>query len=649
MAVRLPDLRHRLRVPAFSRLTAATTFAILALVGGGLLSQRIVGHGSNARMLATAEQYGTLVTRLGVRPWVGAHPSKLTPRAVHGLDRLWPDSKNARSDTLLALRVVTPTGRTLYRHGSLVMPDGPAERLFDRVVATHMATASLGAGGSRIDVAVPLSARRSAVALVSVPAAPFRADAHALGTPVSAGVIMICALSAVVLLINSAASRLRRQAAALRDHARQRAYMSEHDALTGLPNRTRLRDAAHELLVHQRGMVALLMIDLDEFKEINDTLGHSAGDELLRNVAHRLRDLPIGGTVARIGGDEFAVLTAKAASPHEAAAIATRIVEAISHPFHLEGLAVEVRPSVGIAVRPDHASDFATLMRFADIAMYHAKRRRTGVELYQPGQGTDRRLVGLGGDLRRAIDERQLTLRYQPQASLRSGSITSFEALVRWEHPSRGLISPDHFIPLAERSGLIRELTHAVLDQVCAQLREWLDRGVVVPIAVNLSTRDVIDTQLLEQLDGLLALHGVSAPLVKLEITESVLMSDAARAEAIVARLKQLGHSVAIDDFGTGYSSLGYLRKLPVDDLKIDQTFVRELDATRPDEVIVRSTIDLAHNLGLTVTAEGIESRSTWQKLRSLGCDYGQGYLISKPLSAAEATSLLRESRVDAA
>jgi diguanylate cyclase (GGDEF)-like protein len=425
--------------------------------------------------------------------------------------------------------------------------------------------------------------------------------------------------------------------------------MSEHDALTGLPNRTRLRDAAHDLLVHYRGMVALLMIDLDEFKEINDTLGHSAGDELLRDVAHRLRDLPTGGTVARIGGDEFAVLTAKATSPCEAEAIATRIVETISHPFHLDGLAVEVRPSVGIAVRPDHASDFATLMRFADIAMYHAKRRRTGVELYQPGQGTDRRLVGLGGDLRRAIDERQLTLRYQPQASLRSGCITSFEALVRWEHPSRGLISPDHFIPLAERSGLIRELTHAVLDQACAQLREWLDRGVVVPIAVNLSTRDVIDTQLLEQLDGLLALHGVSAPLVKLEITESVLMSDAARAEAIVGRLKQLGHSVAIDDFGTGYSSLGYLRKLPVDDLKIDQTFVRELDATRPDEVIVRSTIDLAHNLGLTVTAEGIESRSTWQKLRSLGCDYGQGYLISKPLSAAEATGLLQGSRVDAA
>jgi diguanylate cyclase (GGDEF)-like protein len=649
MALRLPDLQCRLQVPAVSRLTAATTLAILALVGGGLLSQRIVGYGSNSRMLATAEQYGTLVARLGVRPWVGGRPSKLSPQAVHGLNRLWTDSENARSDALLALTVVTPTGRTLYRHGSPLTPDARADRLVDRAVATQTATASLAAGGSRIDVAVPLSASRSAVALVSFPSAPFRADAHARGTPVSAGVMMICALSAVVLLINSAASRLRRQAAALRDHAHQRAYMSEHDALTGLPNRTRLRDAAHELLIHHRGMVALLMIDLDEFKEINDTLGHSAGDELLRNVAHRLRDLPTGGTVARIGGDEFAVLTANATSPHEAAAIATRIVETISHPFHLEGLAVEVRPSVGIAVRPDHASDFATLMRFADIAMYHAKRHRTGVELYQPGQGTDRRLVGLGGDLRRAIDERELTLRYQPQENLRSGCITSFEALVRWEHPSRGLISPDHFIPLAERSGLIRELTHAVLDQACAQLREWLDRGVVVPIAVNLSTRDVIDTQLLDQLDDLLALYRLSPPLVKLEITESVLMSDAARAEAIVTRLKQLGHSVAIDDFGTGYSSLAYLRRLPVDDLKIDQTFVRELDATRPDEVIVRSTIDLAHNLGLTVTAEGIESRKTQEKLRDLGCDYGQGYLISKPLSAAEATSLLLRSRVEAA
>jgi diguanylate cyclase (GGDEF)-like protein len=613
------------------------------------MSQRIVGYGSNARMLTTAQQYGTLVARLGVRPWVGAHPSRLSPRAVHGLDRLWENSENGRSDALIALNVVSPTGRTLYRHGPLRAGGGPAGRLAEKALRTHAATASLDARGSRIDVAVPLSGNGSGVALVSFPAAPFRADAHALGTPVSAGVIMTCALSAIILLINSAASRLRRQAAALRDHASQRAYMSEHDALTGLPNRTRLRDAAHELLIHHRGMVTLLMIDLDEFKEINDTLGHSAGDELLRNVAHRLKDLPTGGTVARIGGDEFAILTASAKTPHEAAAIATQIVETISQPFHLEGLAVEVRPSVGIALRPDHASDFATLMRFADIAMYHAKRRRTGVELYQPGQGTDRRLVGLGGELRRAIDERQLTLRYQPQADLKSGGITSFEALVRWEHPSRGVIAPDHFIPLAERSGLIRELTHAVLDQACAQLREWLARGAVVPIAVNLSTRDVIDTQLLEQLDGLLALHGVSASLVKLEITESVLMSDAARAEAIVTRLKQLGHSVAIDDFGTGYSSLAYLRRLPVDDLKIDQTFVRELDATRPDEVIVRSTIDLAHNLGLTVTAEGIESQATWHKLRNLGCDYGQGYLISKPLSAAEATTLLLQSRVDAA
>jgi diguanylate cyclase (GGDEF)-like protein len=396
-------------------------------------------------------------------------------------------------------------------------------------------------------------------------------------------------------------------------------------------------------------MVTLLMIDLDEFKEINDTLGHSAGDDLLRHVAQRLLELPTGGTVARIGGDEFAVLTAMPGTRHAATEIARRIVDTISRPFHVEGLAIEVRPSVGIALRPDHAADFATLMRFADIAMYHAKRRRTGVEVYELGQGTDRRLVGLGGDLRRAIDQGELTLHYQPQARLSDGRITSLEALVRWQHPTRGVITPDHFIPLAERSGLIRDLTHAVLEEACAQLRRWLDAEVDVPVAVNLSTRDIIDTQLISQLGDLRRQYRVPAYLLKLEITESVLMSDAARAASIVTQLKEIGHSVAIDDFGTGYSSLAYLRRLPVDDLKIDQTFVRALDAATPDEVIVRSTIDLAHNLGLTVTAEGIETDATWTALRRLGCDFGQGYLISRPLSPADVTPLVLNLRADAA
>jgi diguanylate cyclase (GGDEF)-like protein len=384
------------------------------------------------------------------------------------------------------------------------------------------------------------------------------------------------------------------------------------------------------------------MLDLDEFNEINDTLGHSAGDQLLRDVSRRLGRVAAGDTVARLGGDEFAILSHGVGGESEAIRLAEKVAAQIRQPYVLDGLTIEVMPSIGIALFPRHARDFESLLRFADSAMYEAKRRRTGIEVYEPGRGIDRRLVGMGGELRRAIEDGQLTLHYQPKASLVDGRIIGAEGLVRWLHPERGLVPPDHFIPLAERSGLIRELTQVVLEQASAQARDWRDGGLSVPIAINLSTRDLIDVALVDQVDQLLTRNRIPPSALELEITESVLMADPMRAEAIVARLKELGIRISIDDFGTGYSSLAYLRRLPVDSLKIDRTFVETLGDDSPDEVIVRSTIDLAHNLGLTVVAEGIETAAMWSRLRALGCDEGQGYHISRPLDAPAASAFLR-------
>jgi diguanylate cyclase (GGDEF)-like protein len=416
-------------------------------------------------------------------------------------------------------------------------------------------------------------------------------------------------------------------------------HQALHDDLTGLPNRAFFRESAEQAFAEARELgsgVAVLLIDLDRFKEINDTLGHESGDLLLEELGGRLREILRGSdTVARLGGDEFAVLAPGQHDEQSAGVVAERIRKGLDQPFVVSGLTLEVEASIGIALFPDHGDDVETIMRHADVAMYVSKEAHAP-RVYSPEQdhySPDR--LALVGELRRALESKELVLHYQPQLALPGGDVQSVEALVRWQHPEHGLLSPDRFLPLAEHTGLIRPLTRYILDAGLKQARAWLDEGRDIGLAVNLSARDLLDVSLPDEVRDLLIKWRIDATRLELEVTESTLLTDPARAGLVLDRLSALGVTVAIDDFGTGYSSLNYLKRLPVDVLKIDRSFVQNMATSEHDAVIVRSTIDLGHNLGLRVVAEGVESQEVWDRLASLGCDTAQGFFISRPIDAA--------------
>ncbi len=425
-------------------------------------------------------------------------------------------------------------------------------------------------------------------------------------------------------------------------------HQALHDALTGLPNRDLFRDRIDQAIRTSRrsGEAAVVMImDLDHFKEINDTLGHHMGDLLLEEVARRLsRTLREADTVARLGGDEFGVLLPLVSKPGDAAVVAQQLLLELREPFMLDGMRLEIDASVGIALHPTHGDDVETLQQRADIAMYSAKQSGRGYAIFEPelDRHSPRRLA-LAGGMRQAINDGQITLYYQPKADLQSGSVVGVEALARWNHPEFGIVGPSEFVPIAEQTGLITPLTSFVLDAALSQIRTWKDAGLELSIAVNLSARSFLDTHLAVEIPRLLNKWAVNASQLELEITESMLMTDSARAEATLDRLSQIGLTLSVDDFGTGYSSLANLKRLPVDVIKIDKSFVMEMAVDASDAAIVRSTIDLAHNLGLRVVAEGVESEDAWRQLESLGCDYAQGFYLSRPLPAEAATRLIRE------
>jgi diguanylate cyclase (GGDEF)-like protein len=410
------------------------------------------------------------------------------------------------------------------------------------------------------------------------------------------------------------------------------------DALTGLPNRTLLLDrAAQAIRQADRELVpaALLLIDLDRFKEVNDTLGHHCGDQLLVQVGQRLRAALRGvDTVARLGGDEFAVLLPRITTGEGAVTVAGKLQAALQEPFTLQGLALEVEASIGLALYPEHGSDPDELLQRADIAMYVAKDTHAGFVLFdrRQDQHSPRRLALLG-ELRRAIEGRQLLLHYQPKIDAHSGQVLGVEALVRWQHPTHGLVPPAEFIPLAERTGLIGPLTHYVMDAALHQCRDWRQAGHELPVAVNVSARRLLDLAFPDEVAELLARWEVPARLLVVEITESAIMADPAHAMQILGRLNQMGVGLSIDDFGTGYSSMAYLKSLPVHELKVDRSFVSQMTSNSSDAVIVRSTVDLGRNLGLRVVAEGVEDQTTLEALDALGCDAVQGYHVSRPVT----------------
>ena len=414
-----------------------------------------------------------------------------------------------------------------------------------------------------------------------------------------------------------------------------------HDALTQLPNRTLLTDRLQQAIrisARERKSFALVAVDLDLFKEINDTLGHHAGDMVLQEVANRTqRALRNSDTVARMGGDEFAVLLLNIPDQATAEGLTRRIFQAIRDPMILEGQTFEISASMGIAMYSEHGTTAEELTQHADVAMYVAKRNKSNVVIYDAklkSSGLDS--VLRKADLRRALSSGELLLHYQPKFDLNSGAVTGVETLVRWQHPQHGLIFPDNFIPLAETSGLIKLLTEEVLKLALRQCRQWLDSGTPLAVAVNISAIDLQDPSLPTKVSDLLRETQVPATMLELEVTETAIMTDPLRAKENITRLSEMGIQISIDDFGTGYSSMAYLKKLLVAKIKIDKSFVMDMNQNNNDAVIVRSTIDLGHNLGLKVVAEGVEDQQSWDRLKALGCDAAQGYHMSKPLSVEQ-------------
>jgi diguanylate cyclase (GGDEF)-like protein len=457
-----------------------------------------------------------------------------------------------------------------------------------------------------------------------------RTQAQAIG---ALGVIAL----AMVIRMAGATGLKKDQAEALLGH------QALHDVLTGLPNRSCFYDRTDQAMrqgARDGSSSAVMLFDLDRFKEINDTLGHKYGDRVLCEIGPRIHQiLRDADTVARLGGDEFCVLLPRVDGLVAAMDVAERIISALQKPIEVDGMVLGIEASCGIAMAPEDGDTADLLLQRADVAMYVAKGSNMNVVAYtdELNINTPTHLTLLG-DLRTAIGQDQLRLHYQPKAQLETGRIQGVEALVRWEHPTLGLLPPDEFIPVAEHTGLIRPLTTWVLTTALRQCRTWLDEAhardwIELSMAINLSTRSLLDDGFPGEVKAALEEFDVPAHLLELEITESAIMTDPLRARQLLTELADIGVRIAIDDFGTGYSSLAYLKDLPVSQLKIDQSFVQNMGNDVNDAIIVRSVVDLGHNLGLQIVAEGVEDHHTWDQLAQLGCDDAQGYFLAKPMA----------------
>jgi diguanylate cyclase (GGDEF)-like protein len=452
--------------------------------------------------------------------------------------------------------------------------------------------------------------------------------------------------AALILLFLALVPLLRRVTVRLRRQMEEIQYRALYDDVTTLPNRALFRDRVEQTLAGSRREprpVAVMFLDIDHFKEINDTLGHEAGDALLKELSTRLgTQMRAGETLARLGGDEFGIVCF--ASADEAVLLAERLHKALERAFTLHDFPLEVMVSIGIAVAPEHGNDVDTLLRHADVAMYLAKEAHAGTAVYDSEQDVnDTARLQLAGELRQAIENDELVLYFQPKCELDSGCIAGVEALVRWQHPQRGFIPPNDFVPIAERTGLIKPLSRLVLASAVRQCRVWRDEGIDLHVAVNLTIPDLLDLDLPNAIGKLLDETGVRPDQLELEITESTILADPFRVRDVLNRLNDMGLRLAIDDFGTGYSSLAYLKRLPVQTIKIDRSFVMDMCENANDATIVRSTISLGRSLGLDVVAEGVESQEAWDALCEHGCTLAQGYFISRPLPAAELAPLVAE------
>jgi diguanylate cyclase (GGDEF)-like protein len=615
------------------------SFVVIAGLGvavGAALHQRI-----ERRALLEAIRVAEVFTTVAVQPHL--EPNALeAPLTTERQSRLDADLQRSSFPQLGVSRVKLFSTRSqiVYSDDRALVgefhPDskGVLDALAGRTVA-HLkrGVEDDGAGSLTLEVYVPVRFRgaESPLGVFEVyldydpVAAAIREDSRRLYLLLAGGLLLLYATLWRIVAV--ASRRLRHQAL--------------HDELTDLPNRTLLYERMEHAVAaigRSGGMAALLLIDLDRFKEVNDTLGHDHGDALLEEVAARLRDaVRQGDTLARLGGDEFAVLLTGVPNRGAVVELAARLQDVINRPFALRGVVVALEASIGIALCPDHGRDVNVLVQRADVAMYDAKRSRTRIETYaaerDPYSPERLRLLG---ELRGAIDEGQLVLHYQPKVALDRDQVIGVEALVRWDHPRRGLLPPSEFVPLAERTGMISHLTHWVLDTALAQCRAWRDSGVDLPVAVNLAAPNLVDAGLPDMVAGLLERWDVPGERLECEISEHTVMADPERALDVMERLRALGVRLSLDDYGTGRASLAYLKSLPLDEVKIDRSFVSGMASHADDAAIVRSTIELARNLGLGVVAEGVESEAILRDLADLSCDIAQGFFLSRPLPARE-------------
>jgi len=590
----------------------------------------------------------TLLSRTGPgAPWTVALTSLPPPCAANLAERPWDADAAAQAMVSvpaqgdeLGVHAVVLGGDTRGAADVMALVSAsigdavrlPADLRLALIGITLLAIVVSGAGSV-------LTARRVTTPLVGLASAAERLGGGDYATPMRG-----LARQDEIGALSQAFERMR---VSIGENQAQVLRLAYQDGLTGLPNRAHfrelvgaaIRDAADARLAHGvDAPLAVLLLDLNRFKHVNDVLGYGVGDRVLRAVAERLGRAFAGGgdVVARLSGDRFGVLLQRT-DAQQAHAVALRIEQALEQPLALGEHKVDMGAGIGIACWPLHADSDDTLLVRAEMAMYAAKQRSNGPVVYDPAiDATSAQTLSLVSELRQAVDRNELRLYLQPKLALADRGVVGAEALVRWQHPQRGLVPPVQFIPFAEQTGFIRHLTMWVFEEAARAWQALADEGLQLRLSVNLSTRDLLDADLPHKFSAVLARRAIPATAFCLEITESAIMDDPQRALATLDALSAMGFGLSIDDFGTGYSSLAYLKRLPVDELKIDQSFVRNMQADRDDEMIVRSTIDLAHNLGITVVAEGVENAAVWQLLRELHCDQAQGFHMGRPMPVGE-------------
>jgi diguanylate cyclase (GGDEF)-like protein len=631
---------------------AAVSLVLVVLLG--LLMAQLLTRQISRRALQSATDAAVLTTTIAVQPLLtpGDLAGDLAPDKVAALDRVVHGSREGNE--IARIKIWHNDGDLLYSadpHTTSparpsTTPSHELEEALEGEVEAEIISSSpetdnqalLRRYGTLLEVYVPIvypgNPEPAGVFELYLPYEPVQDSIRADTTRA----VALLAVGLVVLwlglfrVVATASRRLRRQ-------AERNEHLALFDALTDLPNRVQLQLRIEEALAEHGGTsssVGLVVLDLDRFREVNDTLGHRHGDALIREVADRLAAQANGALVARLGGDEFAVLLTDVAGEDAAIAAAEHLRAALHSPVDVDGVSLVVDLTAGVSLHPQDAADASAMLQHADVAMYVAKSSHRGVSLYDPAtdENSPARLRLLA-ELARAIDQDQLVLHYQPKCDL-TGTVRGVEALVRWQHPERGLLPPVEFVPVAERTGLIHPLTDFVLDRAVGQAAEWSAQGRPVQVAVNVSTRSLLDPGFADRVLAILATHRTPAQLLGMEITETTIMEDPDRALAVLTRLAGQGVRLAIDDFGTGYSSLAYLKSLPVHELKIDRSFVAGMVVNPRDQVIVDSTVALGRRLGLEVVAEGVEEEATRAALQHPGCELAQGYLFSRPVPAAD-------------